>query len=423
MADAVEQAHVSCWNEPADVCTIEATVVTGFETVAKEECVEKLNCPARVERGRIFFDISLERVPEALKLRSVDNVYVLMTEIRSFEFPDEKEQVKEKLKKLVYEIDWATGLKVWKKIMAYETRTLQELFQCEVPDDGSEKGDQNLDIPKFRVTCNRSGKNHCFTSMEAAAEFGGAVNDQFHWKVDMKHHDIEVVLTINENKLYVGIALTKESLHYRNLENFGPTSMRATIAYNLLRLCAIAPQDIVCDPMCGGGSIPIEGALNWPNSFHICGDNHPLAWSRTLQNVQAVNRKLSNEVNSFNIKVDIFQWDACVLPLRNNSVDVFVTDLPFGKRMGSKFDNRKLYPRLLEEMARVCKNKTGRAVLLTQDKKTMSQTIGRFGRFWRQTRVLGVNIGGLSACVYLLNRTTNVPFKFQSNNTLTNNTV
>ncbi|XP_023234421.1 THUMP domain-containing protein 3-like [Centruroides sculpturatus] len=117
----------------------------------------------------------------------------------------------------------------------------------------------------------------------------------------------------------------------------------------------------------------MDGALNWPNSFHICGDNHPLAWSRTLQNVQAVNRKLANENNS--IRLDIFQWDACSLPLRNSSVDVFVTDLPFGKRMGSKFDNRKLYPSLLNEMARVCKNKNGRAVLLTQDKKTMSQEL------------------------------------------------
>ncbi|XP_023234396.1 THUMP domain-containing protein 3-like [Centruroides sculpturatus] len=124
-------------------------------------------------------------------------------------------------------------------------------------------------------------------------------------------------------------------------------------------------------------------------------------------------------ISKLNIRLDIFQWDACSLPLRNSSVDVFVTDLPFGKRMGSKFDNRKLYPSLLNEMARVCKNKNGRAVLLTQDKKTMSQTIGRYGRFWKQTRVLGVNIGGLSACVYLLSRTT-VPFKSQIYNVPTN---
>lgn len=46
------------------------------------------------------------------------------------------------------------------------------------------------------------------------------------------------------------------------------------------------PGDIVCDPMCGGGSIPIEAALNWPTSVHFCGDHHDLAPPRTLANVQ-----------------------------------------------------------------------------------------------------------------------------------------
>ena len=44
----------------------------------------------------------------------------------------------------------------------------------------------------------------------------------------------------------------------------------------------------MCDPMCGGGSIPIEGALNWPVALFLCGDNHDLAPPRTLANVQHV---------------------------------------------------------------------------------------------------------------------------------------
>lgn len=50
----------------------------------------------------------------------------------------------------------------------------------------------------------------------------------------------------------------------------------------------VLPGEIVCDPMCGGGSIPIEGALNWPTSLHLCGDHHDLAPPRTLANVQNV---------------------------------------------------------------------------------------------------------------------------------------
>ncbi|KAJ8301081.1 hypothetical protein KUTeg_020068 [Tegillarca granosa] len=174
--------------------------------------------------------------------------------------------------------------------------------------------------PTFRVTCNRSGENHSFDSMGAACNFGSAIYNYFHWNVDMKNFDIEVVLNIDENDVRVCLALTKESLHKRNLVSFGITTLRPTIAYNLLRtlsvhpeqldlfpvLCkhsqiedrhfaiglkelhssvwvahchfveknstgveplkiifcnscvGIKPGDIVCDPMCGSGSIPVQ---------------------------------------------------------------------------------------------------------------------------------------------------------------------
>ena len=44
---------------------------------------------------------------------------------------------------------------------------------------------------------------------------------------------------------------------------------------------------------------------------------------------------------------------------------------PFGKRSGSVYDNRVLYKEVLVELARVVRCKTGRAVLLTYDKKSI----------------------------------------------------
>lgn len=52
--------------------------------------------------------------------------------------------------------------------------------------------------------------------------------------------------------------MTKSSLHRRCLLARGPTALRPTIAYNMLRDCKIQPGDIVVDPLCGGGSVPIE---------------------------------------------------------------------------------------------------------------------------------------------------------------------
>lgn len=47
-------------------------------------------------------------------------------------------------------------------------------------------------VLKFRVTCNRAGDKHSFTSNEAARDFGGAVQEHFQWKADMTNFDVEV---------------------------------------------------------------------------------------------------------------------------------------------------------------------------------------------------------------------------------------
>lgn len=68
---------------------------------------------------------------------------------------------------------------------------------------------------------------------------------------------------------------------------------------------------------------------------------------------------------------DVARWDVTKLPIRSQVVDAVVTDLPFGKRLGSQVDNRVLYYRALVELARVTRVNTGRAVLLTHDKNSM----------------------------------------------------
>ena len=60
-------------------------------------------------------------------------------------------------------------------------------------------------------------------------------------------------------KVYFTLTLTKDSLFKRNISHFGPTTLRATICSALLTMADVKPGDVVVDPMCGGGSIPIEG--------------------------------------------------------------------------------------------------------------------------------------------------------------------
>lgn len=59
-------------------------------------------------------------------------------------------------------------------------------------------------------------------------------------------------------ELVTHLRVTHESKHHRNITCFGPTTLRSTICYNMLRLASPKPGDVIIDPMCGGGSIPIE---------------------------------------------------------------------------------------------------------------------------------------------------------------------
>jgi len=181
----------------------------------------------------------------------------------------------QQLRALIPEISWDLGLRVWHNFFSFPhpistsprgSVNEDESFEAEKSQSSAEENnlvmenqsDQTTDsatnqsetaepdpkrikesswdpcLPAFRVTCYRSGK-HIFQSPTAAANFGGEINNYFGWNVSMKKFDIEIILNIEQDHVYVSLALTRESLHRRNLTSFGPTTLRPTIAYNMLR--------------------------------------------------------------------------------------------------------------------------------------------------------------------------------------------
>ncbi|XP_036426888.1 THUMP domain-containing protein 3 [Colossoma macropomum] len=428
--------------------TIGATVPTGFEHTAAEEVHEKIGAVARVskDRGRIYFEMTTDNLPKVHHLKSVDNLFVVVEYYENYQFKDSKEEALLDLQQLAPTLPWTNALEVWKmnnsvkkkrsrrrgaatskpkpSIDASEPEKLQVEPEAsqekEEQEDAcaeqetnpqreqdSEMQEQAENKPlKFRVTCNRAGDKHSFTSNDAARDFGGAVQEFFQWKADMTKFDVEVLLNIHNNEVVIGIALTEESLHRRNITHFGPTTLRSTLAYGMLRLCKPQVSDVIIDPMCGTGAIPLEGVIEWPHSFFLSGDNHDMAVSRTVNNINhIVKRRQDGGSTSPGLPIDTAQWDLCHLPMRTSSVDIITTDMPFGKRMGSKKKNWDLYPSCLREMARVCRPGTGRAVLLTQDKKCFQKALLRMSGLWRKSHTVWVNVGGLHAGVFVLRRT------------------
>ena len=165
---------------------------------------------------------------------------------------------------IVSTLDWERGLRVWKKFISCSVAVSpkpvegweKRMDQTEAKKSNGTESDQKTGIcdkdtseppptkvakkskdptlPSFRATCYRTGK-HSFQSPDAARVFGGAVQDYFCWNVDLTQFDIEVVLFVSSNSGYVAISLTRESLHRRHITDFGPTTLRPTIAYNMLR--------------------------------------------------------------------------------------------------------------------------------------------------------------------------------------------
>ncbi|KAM8913771.1 tRNA (guanine(6)-N(2))-methyltransferase THUMP3 isoform 1-T2 [Spinachia spinachia] len=429
--------------------TIGATVPTGFEHTAAEEVKEKIGVDAQIgkDRGRIYFPITTDQLPQVHLLRSVDNLFVVVEEYDHYHFKESKEETLMEMMQLASKLPWTHALEVWKlngklkkrkgyrkggnvtkvksnsevadatvddaeqqkppqAVSAAESQTEAESAAAmETSTTDSEEAEPAAKLLKFRVTCNRAGDRHSFSSNEAARDFGGAVQEFFQWKADMTKFDIEVLLNIHNEEMVIGIALTEESLHRRNISHFGPTTLRSTLCYGMLRLCKPQASDIILDPMCGTGAIPLEGAIEFNISFYIAGDNNDMAVNRTVNNVCHIQKRMAEKGGASGLPIDTVQWDLCNLPIRTGSVDIVVTDMPFGKRMGSRKKNWDLYPSCLREMARVCTPGTGKAALLTQDKKCFTKAISRMGGLWKRLHTVWVNVGGLHAGVYLLKRT------------------
>eukprot|EP00064_Thunnus_orientalis_P005215 superscaffoldBa00000500_g5229 len=359
--------------------TIGATVPTGFEHTAAEEVKEKIGVDVRIskDRGRIYFPITTDKLFQVHLLRSVDNLFVVVEEYDHYQFKESKEETLAELQELASKLPWTNALEVWKLNGTLKKRkvhrrggnvtkvkpnsetidaTVADTEEQELPEagEGQTKAETTPDMEasmqdsedtapkakviKFRVTCNRAGDKHSFSSNEAARDFGGAVQEFFQWKADMTKFDI-------------------------------------------------------------------EGAIEFPSSFYIAGDNNDMAVNRTVNNTRHIQKRRADMGSVSGLPIDTVRWDLCNLPIKTSSVDIIITDMPFGKRMGSKKKNWDLYPSCLREMARVCRPGSGKAVLLTQDKKCFAKALSRMGGLWRKMHTVWVNVGGLHAGVYLLKRT------------------
>ncbi|MDY6789307.1 MAG: THUMP domain-containing protein [Candidatus Nanohaloarchaea archaeon] len=114
----------------------------------------------------------------------------------------------------------------------------------------------------FAVRVNRRG-DHEFSSQDIAMEAGQKIVDSFEEatgetpEVDLDNPDVEFILDLFEDRAYLGVDTTGESLNSRTYLN-SESRTPPILANCLLRSSHWKPGEPLIDPFCGEGVIPVE---------------------------------------------------------------------------------------------------------------------------------------------------------------------
>ena len=208
-----------------------ATVSPGIEDVASEEVEEIIGCKAIPDIGKIFFEAE-EKSVYILNLKASTLNKVMIQLCR------EKFSKLEDLYILVKRIDYGWII----------------------------EADQS-----FAVRSERVGE-HNFTSIDVAKVVGQAIIDSYleaygrRLKVNLKMPDVEFYALVRNQEFILGVNTTGNSLHRRGYRIYEhPAALKPTLASAMLRISGWKPEKSIIDPMCGGGTIPIEAAFKANN--------------------------------------------------------------------------------------------------------------------------------------------------------------
>ncbi|KAI8339689.1 putative RNA methylase family UPF0020-domain-containing protein [Chlamydoabsidia padenii] len=277
--------------------------------------------------------------------------------------------------------------------------------------------------PCFRATFYKDQLQHGIKTQELGGWMGYAYNQLYpDWKVSLKTYDYDVVgvwgrtrdvallghfgladlgnapSTNDEDHrpiiLHVGFNIPMPDTKYRNRLYLGRTSLNPPIAYCLVRLANPLPGQIIMDMCCGTGTIPIEGAGKYPNTFWVGGE----------VKVKTLCLKAKGNMQHAGVQnVDLLISDGRKLNIRSGCIDTVISDWPWGVREGSFATIQKLYPKFMRQLGRVLRN-GGKGYIVCQGNKLMQRVLDYdwVKDLFRIDEIINIAIGGLGVCVYIL---------------------
>jgi tRNA (guanine6-N2)-methyltransferase len=341
-----------------------AMTMPGAETLAYSEIHVRV---PKAELVKFARGVVLFRVPaaarELLKLRTVEDVFLALAHITGL-----GRQGRDALRVLhsaTLHADVANAIDAWSR------------FHHSKPP------------VTWRVVSQKEG-SHEFRRMDA----GQAVTDALrrvlprHMRQVKDDADIEFWLWLHGSEALVGLRLSDAEMRHRHYKRAHlPASLRPTVAAAMSWLASPTDQDIVLDPLCGAGTLIIERALMAPLQRALGGDIQPSAVAHARRNA-----------NAASITADWRVWDARSLPLDMASVTRILTNLPFGKQIGTHEENIQLYAALAQEFQRVL-SVDGSLVTLTSEDQLWDMTLRDHG--WKVAKKIVLVVLGQPASIFV----------------------
>lgn len=213
------------------------------------------------------------------------------------------------------------------------------------------------------------------------------------WHLVPDDADVEIWAQQVNKRLIVSLRLSDSTLRHRNYYVVSrPAALRPTVAAALCLLSEPQDGDVFLDPMCGSGTILIERAMMGRYKQLLGGDIDPGAVSDAKENFGRKHKPW-----------ELKQWDARKLPIETESVNVVVTNPPWGRQIGENDNMALLYRELIREMDRVLVL-GGRAVIITSQWELFNKSLTRNRNLKVIRSIKNVSVLGWHADIFVIRK-------------------
>ncbi|XP_044247283.2 THUMP domain-containing protein 2 isoform X2 [Ursus arctos] len=255
-----------------------------------------------------------------------------------------------------------------KKLKTKQMQELQESRECQL-----EKQTDEATVEQGDFLTNREKSQEAFQN-DAVKAVAAPNQKDLTFRVSCrcsgsvaKTFTAQIFIHLNDIYSVVGIPVFRVPLASRAY--IKTAGLRSTIAWAMASLAEIKAGAFVLDPMCGLGTILLEAAKEWPDVYYVGADVSDSQLLGACDNLKAA---------GLQDKIELLKVSVIELPLPSESVDIIISDIPFGK----KFKLGKDIKNILQEMERVLRVGGTIVLLLSEDHHRRLQDCERGGIPW-----------------------------------------